>query len=451
MTNKNTTKRALILSALALLVCFTMLLGTTFAWFTDTVTSGQNVIKAGTLAVALEYKDATGTWVDAEGETLNFITADDRTDILWEPGCTYELPAVRVRNDGNLALKYNITVNGAKGEAKLLEAIEWTVTVGGVETALEDLNGFLLAEETTADIVLSGHMKETAGNEYQNLSIYGIGITVFATQYTYENDSIGDQYDAEAPKATQTQINALAKELAEAADGSTIELDALDYGSISLSSGSYTYATYAKNLTIVGQEGTQFKKFTVGNKAVEGWTFKNVTFYDDGLSFTTDATINGLTLDGCTFVDGAHISVISTNSVAKENFTVKNCSFSGIDDESPAILLQNTQGIVVTGNTFTGIGHNAVQLTKIKADVEITNNVINGTTDRPIRLSVSSACNVTITGNTINSDGDVDGELMKIGGADKVTLTMSGNTWNGQSDAEVSAELVGTDYIVKNN
>ena len=77
--------------------------------------------------------------------------------------------------------------------------------------------------------------------------------------------------------------------------------------------------------------------------------------------------------------------------------------------------------------------------------------MINGTTDRPIRLSVSSACNVTITGNTINSDGDVDGELMKIGGADKVTLTMSGNTWNGQSDAEVSAELVGTDYIVKNN
>ena len=451
MANKNTTKRVLVLSVLALLLCFTMLLGTTFAWFTDTVKSGVNVIKSGTLDVVLEYKDATDAWVDAVDQTLEFKTADDRAEILWEPGCTYVLPAVRVRNNGNLALKYSITINGAQGEAKLLDVIDWVVTVDGVATTLEDLNGMLLATESTGEIVISGHMQETAGNEYQDLELYGIGVTVFATQATYENDSFDDQYDAAAPEATQAQINALAKQLAEAADGSVIELEALDYKSISLSSGSYTYATYAKNLTIVGQAGTQFKSFVVGNRAIEGWTFKDVTFYADGLQFTTDAEINGVTLDGCNFIDGAHVSVIKTNNVSKANFTVKNCTFVGCDPESPAILLQGTENVVVTGNTFTGIGHNAVQLTKITTDVVITDNVIDGTTDRPLRLSVTSACNVTITGNTINSDGDANGQLMKIGGGDKVTLTMSGNTWNGQSDAEVYAELVDTDYIVKNN
>ena len=196
MTNQRNTKRALIMSALSLLLCISMLIGSTYAWFTDNVTSTGNTIQSGTLNVDLV--DADG--VTMEGKVIKFDAADkrDQDKILWEPGCTYETEPVYVVNKGSLALKYQIIINGIDGDAKLLEAIEWTVTVGDDTTALADLKGELLAGKTSDAIVLSGHMKEEAGNEYQDLTVEGISIVVNATQYTYEEDSFGDQYDAGA-------------------------------------------------------------------------------------------------------------------------------------------------------------------------------------------------------------------------------------------------------------
>ena len=65
------TKKALLLSVLMLVVCLSMLLGTTYAWFTDSASSGSNVIQAGTLDIVLEYWDGA-QWVDAEGKVLEF-------------------------------------------------------------------------------------------------------------------------------------------------------------------------------------------------------------------------------------------------------------------------------------------------------------------------------------------------------------------------------------------
>ena len=189
MTKTKSTKRALLMSALALLMCVSMLIGSTFAWFTDSVTSAGNTIQSGTLKVDLV--DAQGN--SLEGKVLEFDDLDDND--LWEPGCTYNLQKVHVANKGTLALKYEIAINGITGDAKLLEAIEWTVTMGGTTKALSELNGFLLPNTQSDAIVLSGHMKEEAGNEYQGLTVDGISISVFATQYTYEKDSFDDQYD----------------------------------------------------------------------------------------------------------------------------------------------------------------------------------------------------------------------------------------------------------------
>ena len=202
MTNSKSTKRALLTSALALLMCVTMLVGATFAWFTDTASTGVNKIQAGNLDVKLEYATAWNedgsvkTWADAEGKTLTFKTADNRAadQILWEPGCTYELPQLRVVNKGNLALKYKIQITGIQGDAKLNEVIDWTINDAAIDLTDEHLS----AGQTGADFTIKGHMQETAGNEYQNLTIDGIGITVYATQDTVENDSFGNNYDANA-------------------------------------------------------------------------------------------------------------------------------------------------------------------------------------------------------------------------------------------------------------
>ena len=194
MTNRKSAKRALLGSVMAMVLCLAMLVGATFAWFTDTASTGVNKIQAGNLDVALEMQNADGKWVSAEGKTLDFVKAADAKGeaILWEPGCTYELPALRIRNNGNLALKYKVAITGINGSAKLNEAIEWTI--GDVAMGTEQ---HLAAGESNA-FTIKGHMKESAGDDYMNESIDGIAITVVATQDTVESDSFNNTYDANA-------------------------------------------------------------------------------------------------------------------------------------------------------------------------------------------------------------------------------------------------------------
>ena len=194
MNNQKTTKRSLVAAGLVLLLCIAMLVGTTFAWFTDSASTAVNKIQAGTLDVQL--LDENGN--SLEGETLVWQKAagHENEEVLWEPGCTYKLQPIVIKNAGNLALKYKIIISGIQGDAKLNEAIEWTIEN---TSAITDLDAdHALAAGASDTLTISGHMKKSAGNEYQGLSIDGIGITVLATQDTVEYDSEGNQYDKDA-------------------------------------------------------------------------------------------------------------------------------------------------------------------------------------------------------------------------------------------------------------
>ena len=105
MTTRRSTKTTLLTSAVSLLLCFVMLIGTTFAWFTDTVVSANNIIKSGNLDITLEYYNLdTKEWISVEGRD-DILTGD-----LWEPGYT-DVAYLRIKNAGSLALKYSLGVN----------------------------------------------------------------------------------------------------------------------------------------------------------------------------------------------------------------------------------------------------------------------------------------------------------------------------------------------------
>ena len=192
---KSTTKMSLVASIAALVLCCAMLIGTTFAWFTDTASTAVNSIQAGKLDIALEMKVNDG-WENVEGRTLSWVKAEggENEAVLWEPGCTYRLPELRIVNNGNLALKYKIRISGIVGDAELLEVISFTYG-NGIDIEAEVS---LAPQQATEGFIIEGHMSESAGNEYQGLSIEGIAITVVATQDTVEHDSHNNQYDAGA-------------------------------------------------------------------------------------------------------------------------------------------------------------------------------------------------------------------------------------------------------------
>ena len=193
MTNRKSTKRALLGSVMAMVLCLAMLVGATFAWFTDTASTGVNKIQAGNLDVQLVDENGNSL----EGKTLEFKKAANAAEgeaVLWEPGCTYELPAVYVKNNGNLALKYKVAITGINGSAKLNDVIDWTINDADINLTEMQLK----AGEEGAAFTIKGHMQESAGNDYMNESIDGITITVYATQDTVESDSFTNQYDENA-------------------------------------------------------------------------------------------------------------------------------------------------------------------------------------------------------------------------------------------------------------
>ena len=214
MNNKRATKRALLTSVMALVMCVVMLVGTTFAWFTDTASTGVNKIVSGNLKVDI---------VDKEGnnhlDTLNFTKAagaPDGEQLLWEPGCRYLTEGFRIANNGNLALKWKAEINKdnivdgkvegstiAKDGKSLLDVIDFyvvTKAADGTETAvaIKDFIGNLAKGEKSGVYYIKGVMQTTAGNDYQDLTLDGITITVYATQDTVENDSFGNEYDKDA-------------------------------------------------------------------------------------------------------------------------------------------------------------------------------------------------------------------------------------------------------------
>ena len=206
MTSSKSTKRALISSALAILMCVAMLIGATFAWFTDTASTGVNKIQAGNLDIELQMKDNDGNWVKAEGKTLPFLVEGkipaEGTQILWEPGCTYYVPEVRVLNKGNLAVKFEYLPEALGVTGKLAEVLTFTAKTFDKEGNEDpDINiepEVLKPGEASPAWSFGYHMLESAGNEYQNATATGMCVTVVATQAAYEKDSFDDQYDKDA-------------------------------------------------------------------------------------------------------------------------------------------------------------------------------------------------------------------------------------------------------------
>ena len=192
---KISTKKALIASVLSLVLCVSMFVGSTFAWFTDTATTSVNTIQAGNLKVDIVNEAGTSM----KGSSMSFVNKDGSADILWEPGATFRTIGFKVKNIGNLAFKYKMVLNGVDGDNALLNVITFKVVkADGTAVDLSMFEGHLTKDAESEVLYIEGHMAEDAGNDYQGKELTGLGITVYATQDTVEKDSNNDQYDKDA-------------------------------------------------------------------------------------------------------------------------------------------------------------------------------------------------------------------------------------------------------------
>ena len=497
--NKKATKRALLTSVMALVMCVVMLVGTTFAWFTDTASTAVNKIVAGNLDVDIVDENN----ISLDGESLSFVKAGAATDaetaILWEPGATFFTQGFKIVNKGNLALKYKVVVSGTTGDAKLLKAIEFDVVTAKTKdaTAVSFANeGNLLKQNDSAPAnngvyYLRGHMKEDAGNEYKNLTLDGISITVYATQYTHEFDSFDDQYDANAGKDTAYYTLAKFNDLAEIPEG--VKTIYVDLGGKSLQNGitignadiadhyqytgwdndvapegyphktsidnntthdgdkvRYIYSTGKPSVNVV-LTGSVLGASDTGNfnagvitlqvPDAANVVFDKVTFGAGQMamsmwteshvqSMTVAHRVASVTFDGCTF----NGNWIQNGAFGADEMVVKNCTFN---------KYENTAGINSDGFNNKN-NSNPIWIQNMgRCNVTIEGCIVNAV--RPIKLWEGTASGtVTIKNNTFNmSKCSIDSDnthkniaIMFCGTTEQVKLgnvEITGNTVTGNA------------------
>ena len=348
----------------------------------ETIAFNGNVnnIQAGTLDVQL--LDEQGR--SLEGQTLSWKKAagHENEAVLWEPGCTYELQPIVIKNAGNLALKYKIVISGIQGDAALNNAIEWTITNTSTVTALDADHA--LAAGASDTLTIKGHMREDAGNEYQGLSIDGIGITVVATQYTYESDSNNNQYDVNAEYPVISNAD-FADAIENADAGSVVDLAS---GTFQLPSNSIPAGV---TITGAGKENSvlQVNKSSITSNDV---TIKNIAIKGSGASGTSGSL-----------------------NISGNNTTIENVNYKG---QAGKIAIA-----VSTGDSNSG--------TVIK-DTKITNAFRGIQFWRLSGNSVIDNCVLDISGYTFNIDAV----------APNSTLTVKDSTLNGWTSYTSGIELV---------
>ena len=439
MTNNKFTKRALISSVLSILTCVAMLIGTTFAWFTDTASTAVNKIQAGTLDVALEMSNDGTTWESAEGKTLTFKTPDNRAadQIFWEPGCTYELPQLRVVNKGTLALKYKVQITGIKGNAKLNEVIDWTndgITLGNTFTSL--------AVGASNEFTIKGHMQETAGNEYKGLTIDGIGITVYATQDTVEKDSIDDQYDKDAGKDTVFYTLAEFNALTEIPEG--VKNVYLDIGDVSLADGDVTIGN--KDICDIWTWDTN-TNHTVGEILEDGrkvyMVRENDTIYSSNKAGITlyisgsvrdnpEGGLNQSNSHAINFKIPDNSNVVFTNAFTMNGYFRMNTGWADGRNLGGAFYNRTVKSVLFDHSTFNGIwiqngGFFADSLTLDGCTFNAYQNKVSANDSNPLWFCNIRTCDVTVKNCTFKASRPIKVVEQYVDGAN---VTITGNKFD---------------------
>ena len=491
MTKQKSTKRALLLSALSLLMCVSMLIGSTFAWFTDSVTSGNNRIVAGNLDIELEYYNGSA-W-----NTVNNAT-DLFTGNLWEPGHT-EVVYLKLSNLGSLALKYqlgikiNSEIEGTNVDGNKFKLSDY-IYMGVVENVNGETGAYAkndagraqaIAEATNASIISTGYTKTGSMVKdqealYLAVVVYmpysveneanyktgttppeiNLGINLVATQLTNENDSFGPDYDADALAcdilATPETIDEI---LATVEPGTVIGLKSGEYDVITLTQNDLTLVS---NGAVVGQLDLNEKD----GITVDGLTFDaanaktayNAKGANSGyVANLTDGKANnggsvGVEIKDCAFIGTAadstkYIPVYfgdASRGNRSDEITIKNCEFSTNALQYIALNgVTNNSGktsgyVVIENNVFGGVGfgtsHNTINATGAHCNWTVVGNTFyNWNVEKTAIGSSRTTSNTVLTWNVSNNkfyheDGAVVMALKTSYTAENTVVTFENNT-----------------------
>ena len=447
MESSKSTKRALLTSVLALLLCVTMLVGATFAWFTDTASTGVNKIQAGNLDIKVEYRTtADGNWQLLDNATDLFGAAGT----LFEPGHT-RVVELRITNAGNLALKYKIGMNVVSETAgtnkggnpyklsdylkvgttsiqqynptdqisSLMERLIFQKGDFGMWTARDfanfelktDSNGNVHALQPGAAQILGikVYMPETVGNEANAISTekaasINFGLNVVATQYTVESDSYGTQYDKDAP---------------------------LDFEPVSTADELKAAAANGKNVQLT-QDVTLTDALTFNNAVTIDLNGKTLTSSLNSAGYSLVARADATIVNGTYKGTGTARGIAACGNLKMRNVTVDVAGQVGVACSAADRQYTIEDSTIKGGYALCNFNNNAT--------INVSNSTLEGKNTGFYHNGSNSGLNLTVTGTKINAGNN---------GTDATGVYISGSTATRDAGGYQKASF--TDCTVKGN
>ena len=508
MNSHRQTKQALLTSVMALVMCVVMLVGTTFAWFTDTATANVNTIKSGNLDVVLQVKDSSGDWITSN-RALTWVknAAGSSQELLWEPGASYNLEEFRILNNGNLNLKYKVIISGATGDTMLLDVIDFSGKIEDEAGSVTDLPSVSMNSTTPvildralaagkADtITLNGTMQTSANNTYMNKTVDNITITVVATQATGEYDSTRNDYDETADYTIQVNKNNIQDYLDGkygSIDGMTLVLaegdyDKIEFGRATAYAGSNTKyylagaesspdaikqniaahpnggagkREYVRSMSNVTLKAADNATVTINGLVAFGGQVNSTKWYsrdfvaDRDMSATVNNNISywigqkwsNITFERLNFKDGVNIEAYGNKNTLIDNVKFDNCKF---DVNDTAANKTNCIRLNVDGN-------DAKANNLVVRNCEFTDGYTAVLTDGMPNVTVTDSTFSGLTKHAINPMMNWNGAP----GYGKITVT--GNTFKDMSSETDNNQPAGTIlrmgevgagavFVIKNN
>ncbi len=407
MNKRRNNKRSLGMSLLCLLLCTTMLVGATFAWFTDTASTTVSTIQAGTLDIDL--LDANQNSLDQKPiGFVNAATGEVLTDVLWEPGAKFRLQPITLVNNGTLAAKCKVIItaaNGTGGQFNLADVIDVIVegkTVGTLSQTIAkgdemDSEFNLLPGESEDYGTVELMMQTTAGNDYQGLTLNSIAVTVLATQATQEHDSYNSSYDASAqfPDGEMGGVNATV--------GTAADLKGL------------LEAAFQNN-----QSNNYTVKLTSNIDAANAWT-----------TFAVPSTGSNITIDGNGYtISNLNMPLVTglwggSGTLTFKNLTISNANITGYDAQNVGGSLSAAGIFMAYADAATGVIFENCHVTGdsvINSNAEYVGGLL-GYASAPVTITNCSVSGLTVTGG--KSVGGIIGQDADAGTMNQIRVTNS--------------------------
>ena len=478
----NKTKKSLLMSAISLLLCISMLIGSTFAWFTDSVSSAGNKIQSGTLKVDLELLDKeTGKWNSLKKSQAPIFNYDK-----WEPGYV-DTKVLKVENEGNLALKWvakfyseyqlsiladviDVYVRPSASEISYPtdRSLEGYTCVGNLRTFINSIEettwGTLEAKEASY-LGIALKMREEAGNEYQGLSLGGaFDIRIYATQYTSEFDSFNNQYDKNATfeDLANTSILATATKTL-VAGANSVDFD-LSYNGMKIAKVIVPASAIANKAEPVKVtfDGINPSKAVIVDDNTKAYSYDiKVTNLKDNLAGDQLVTVVVTAPNALAAMKAYHNGKLIENAVYDEvegTITFKTASFSPYAFTSQVEEVSDLKGLRATlqknDHTAKLTKNITVDLTKDTGAARDTNHayvgsktyyngvMING---KNVGLDLNGYSITAFCGDAYNSNSDV-GALFFVGENGSLNITNTGAVSTGFIKMESSIYAVWAPY-----